>query len=261
MTSHQPELIIEEEYIVPHSSIQQLIERGALFVCNSSGGKDSQALYLTLRDIVPANQLIVVHAHLAEVEWDGSIEHIKATIGDTALVIAYPNKTFFDMVEHRGMFPSPSTRQCTSDLKRGPIEREIRRYLKAHPEFDGLVVNCMGMRAEESPGRAKLQEFKLNEGNSKAGREWYDWLPIHELTEQQVFDKITAAGQLPFWTYAEGMKRKSCSFCIMACQSDLTIAARLRPDLYKRYVETERRLGFTLSMSRKPLTEITGIAA
>jgi DNA sulfur modification protein DndC len=77
-------------------------------------------------------------------------------------VIAHPSKTFFDMVEHRGMFPSPSTRQCTSDLKRGPIEREIRRYLKAHPEFGGLVVNCMGMRAEESPGRSKLQTFKRN---------------------------------------------------------------------------------------------------
>jgi 3'-phosphoadenosine 5'-phosphosulfate sulfotransferase (PAPS reductase)/FAD synthetase len=242
-------------------TISELIARGALFVCNSSGGKDSQAMFLTLRELVPANQLIVVHAHLAEVEWDGSIDFIKSTIGDTALVIAHPSKTFFDMVEHRGMFPSPSTRQCTSDLKRGPIEREIRRYLKAHPEFGGLVVNCMGMRAEESPGRSKLQTFKRSELNSKAGREWYDWLPIHDLTTEQVFEIIRAAGQEPFWTYGAGMQRKSCSFCIMACQSDLTIAAKLRPELYQRYVDTERRLGFTLSMSRRTLPEITGIAA
>lgn len=241
--------------------IASLIDRGALFVVNHSGGKDSQAMFLKVRAMVPPEQLLVIHAHLAEVEWEGSELHIRATIGDTALVIAYPNKTFFDMVEHRGMFPSPSTRQCTSDLKRGPIEREIRRYLKTHPEHLGLVVNCMGMRAQESPGRKKLVPLKFNEGNSKAGREWYDWLPIHDWNTDQVFTFISLAGQEPFWTYGAGMKRKSCCFCIMACQSDLTTAARLRPELYKRYVETERQLGFTLSMSRRTLPEITGVPA
>lgn len=242
-------------------NIGQLIQRGALFVCNHSGGKDSQAMFLKLRQMVPARQLIVIHAHLAEVEWDESEEHIRATIGDAPLIIAHPTKTFFQMVEHRGKFPSPSTRQCTSDLKRGPIEREIRRYLREHPEFGGLVVNCMGLRAEESPGRAKKEVFKLNARNSQAGREWYDWLPIHSWPEAAVFKMIADAGQEPFWTYQMGMKRKSCCFCIMACQSDLTIAAQLRPDLYKRYCELERRLGFTLSMSQRPLPEITGIAA
>jgi DNA sulfur modification protein DndC len=240
-------------------SIPDLIAQGALFVVNSSGGKDSQAMFLAVRERVPAAQLVVVHAHLAEVEWEGSEEHIRATIGDTPLIIAHPTKTFFQMVEHRGMFPSPSTRQCTSDLKRDPITREIRRYLKAHPEFGGLVVNCMGMRSQESPGRAKLEPFKLNARNSVAGRTWFDWLPIHDWTHKQVFERIRGAGQEPFWTYAKGMTRKSCCFCIMACESDLAIAAELRPALYRRYVETERRLGFTLSMSRRPLPEITGI--
>jgi DNA sulfur modification protein DndC len=55
------------------------------------------------------------------------------------------------------------------------------------------------------------------------------------------------------------MSRLSCCFCIMANTADLTTAARLAPELYRRYVETERRLDFTLSPSRKFLTEITGI--
>jgi DNA sulfur modification protein DndC len=243
------------------NAVSQLVDRGALFVVNSSGGKDSQAMFLRVAGLVPAAQIIVIHAHLEEVEWEGSVEHIRATIGDTPLIVAHPAKTFFEMVERRGMLPSPSTRQCTSDLKRDPINREIRHYLKAHPEFGGLIVNCMGMRSQESPGRAKLEPFKLNARNSVAGRTWFDWLPIHDWTHKQVFERIRGAGQEPFWTYAKGMKRKSCCFCIMACQSDLTIAAKLRPELYARYVETERRLGFTLSMSRKPLPEITGIDA
>lgn len=242
------------------ASIQALISRGALFVVNHSAGKDSQAMFTMLRRLVPAAQLVVIHAVLAEVDWEDSEDHIRATIGDTPLILAHPTKTFFEMVEHRGMFPSPANRQCTSDLKRGPMEREVRRYLAAHPQYNGLIVNCMGMRAEESPGRRKLTTFKRSEGNSKAGREWYEWLPVHHLTTAQVFQMIADAGQSPHWAYAAGMTRLSCCFCIMASQDDLTTAARLKPALYQRYAQTERRLNFTLSMSRRSLPEITGVA-
>lgn len=209
--------------------------------------------------MVPEAQIVVMHADLEDVDWEGSIEFIRSTIGDIPLIVTKAHSTFFEMVERQGRFPSPSNRQCTSDLKRTPNERETRRYLKAHPEFGGLVVSCMGMRAQESRGRAKLAAFKKCARNSKAGREWYEWLPIHDLTEEQVFAAIRDAGQEPFWTYRAGMRRKSCCFCIYACDSDLTTAARLRPELYRRYVETEHRIGFTLSMSLRTLPEITGV--
>ncbi|MDM8011745.1 MAG: phosphoadenosine phosphosulfate reductase family protein [Parasphingorhabdus sp.] len=241
--------------------IFDLVNRRALFVANHSGGKDSQAMFIKLSAIVPEDQLIVIHAVLPEVEWDGVIEHIENTVGETPIIFAHAIKTFFEMVEHRGMFPSPAQRQCTSDLKRGPIEREVRRYLKAHRRFDGLIVNCMGMRAEESSDRAKLQTLKINNRNSVAGREWYDWLPIHNWLEDEVYGMISQAGQKPHWAYAAGMSRLSCCFCIMASKADFTKAAELQPDLYRRYVETERRLNFTLSPSMKFLPEITGISA
>lgn len=129
---------------------------------------------------------------------------LSATATACQWVYASSPKAFFQMVEHRKMFPSPANRQCTSDLKRGPIGREIRRYLKNHPEFGGLVVNCMGLRAEESASRAKCVTFKANAGNSKAGREWYDWLPIHDMTTIEVFASIKAAGQEAHWAYAAG---------------------------------------------------------
>lgn len=245
--------------------ISQIIARGGLFVANHSGGKDSQAMLAYLRQIVPAEQLLVVHVDLPEVDWQGTIEHIEATIDGTPLIVTRAVKTFFQMVERRGRWPSPALRQCTSDLKRGPVEREVRRYLKRHPEFGGLVVNCMGMRAEESPRRAKATPFKLNDRNSKAGREWYDWLPIHAMTTAQVFELIRLAGQEPHWAYAAGMTRLSCCFCIMASRQDLTTAARLRPQLYRRYVETERRLDQTMAMPvngrRLFLEDVTGIKA
>lgn len=243
------------------AEIASLIERGALFVINHSAGKDSQAMTIMLRALVPARQLLVVHADLGEVEWDGNIEHIRATIGGLPLeVCRNPNKTLLEMVERRGMWPSPGQRQCTSDLKRGPIERTIRRYLKAHPEFGGLVVNCMGIRAAESPARAKQRPFRRNEGNSIAGREWFDWLPIFDHSTEEVFASIAAAEQQPHPAYAAGMSRLSCVFCIMANRSDLQTAARLKPALYRRYVELERRIGHTLSMDGRPLDEVTGVA-
>lgn len=175
------------------------------------------------------------------------------------------------------MFPSPQQRQCTSDLKRGPIEKMIRHLVKARKERGeigwSIVVNCMGMRAEESPGRKKLAPFKLNVGNSKAGREWYDWLPIQTWTELQVFDKIADAGQEPHLVYLLGMRRFSCVFCIMASEEDLKTAARLAterpellndPHLYRKYVGLERSTGQVMLMpsstkGRRTLEQVTGI--
>ena len=241
------------------ANLQRLIDQGFLFLMNHSGGKDSQAMYLYLAALIPAAQLIVVHAILHEVDWPNIPEHIEATVCHPVYYVA-AGKTLLGMAEERGMFPSPVHRQCTSDLKRGPIETFARRFLQEHPEYQGQIVNCMGFRAEESPARSKLRTFTVNTRNSKNSRTWFDWLPIFDLTEPEVFAAIARAGQHPHPAYAAGMRRLSCVFCIMASARDLTTAARLRPDLYRRYVDLEQKLGHTMSMGRRPLPQITGIA-
>jgi len=269
------------------AQIHDLIARGALFVVNHSGGKDSQAMYLLLREHVPAAQLVIVHADLGPVEWAGAYEHIQATISGEPIHVCRARRTLLQMVEERGKFPSPKQRQCTSDLKRGPIERTIRHILMANPQFSGLVVNCMGMRAEESPNRAKLATFQRADKKcvrrrvSKAGkllhagREWFEWLPIHDWIEAQVFGAIAGASQKPHPVYALGMTRFSCCFCIMASEQDLRTAARLAterpellndPDLYRKYVGLERNTGQVMLMpskthGRRTLEQITGVAA
>lgn len=242
--------------------IQDLIKRNALFVVSHSGGKDSQAMMIKIRELVPHDQIMVIHADLSDVEFEGTKEHAQLSAGDFPFIVCKNNnKTFFDMVRHRKAFPSPKYRQCTSDLKRGPIEREIRRYLLANPQHNGLVVSCMGMRAQESSSRAKATAFKFNKRNSKAGREWYDWLPIHDMLIEEVFNTIKAAGEKPHWAYAAGMSRLSCCFCIMGSKEDLTTAAKLNPELYKKYVNLEREVNHTMSMQRISLEQITGVKA
>ena len=47
-----------------------------------------------------------------------------------------------ERIGDRGRFPDSNRRLCTSDLKRGPIERELRHYFKDHPQYRGLIVNA-----------------------------------------------------------------------------------------------------------------------
>lgn len=243
-------------------TIEALIDKEALFVVNHSGGKDSQAMLIRLLERVPAKQIIVIHASLGEVEWEGALELAQKQAEDAGLrfIVATAVKTFFEMVEHRykvrpgpnsPCWPSSASRQCTSDLKRGPVEREVRRYAKVHG-FK-TIISCLGIRAKESPGRAKRPAMSKNLRGSVAGRDWYEWLPIHGLTAEEVFSVIAAAGQKPHWAYAAGNDRLSCVFCIMGCAKDLANGAKHRPELYAKYREIEERTGYSMHQSRRTL--------
>ena len=241
--------------------IERLIRRGATFVINHSGGKDSQIMTIKLRKIIPDDQLIVIHAGLPGVDWPGLMEHINETTWGLRVHYCEAKKTFFEMVRHRGEWPSPKYRQCTSDLKRGPIEKEIRNAISLG-SASTLIVNCVGIRAEESRNRAKANPWKFCRRNSKAGREWYDWLPIFEMSESDVFLGIEEAGEKPHWAYGLGMSRLSCCFCIMSNKSDLRIAAKAQPELYERILQLEQEIDRTFMMPsggvRKFLPEYIG---
>ena len=217
---------------------------------------------ILLSRVVPREQLLVVHAPLGETEWPDTIEHIENTIPPSVPFILAPvasGKSLLQRVEERGKWPDSARRWCTSDFKVTPIERELRRYLMSHPRFAGRLVNAMGLRADESAARARKTPWKRSDRNSRAGRTWFDWLPIFDLSTDDVFRIIHDAGQSPHWAYAAGMSRLSCSFCILASRADLRRAAELRPGLYREYVDFERRIGHTLSPTRIPLPQLTGV--
>jgi 3'-phosphoadenosine 5'-phosphosulfate sulfotransferase (PAPS reductase)/FAD synthetase len=251
-------------------TVDELISDGALFVANHSGGKDSQAMLIRLLEKVPREQLVVVHASLGEHEWEGALELAEGQASKAGIpfIVARAVKTLFEMVQHRyrvrpgpnsSCWPSSANRQCTSDLKRGPIEREVRRYARARGF--SRIVSCMGMRAAESPSRAKRPTFQRNVRGSVAGRDWYEWLPIHGLSTDQVFATIANAGQQPHWAYAEGNDRLSCVFCIFGSPKDLANGARHRPELFAAYRQIENDTGYTMHQSRRSLDELVEIGS
>jgi DNA sulfur modification protein DndC len=245
--------------------IRDLIEAGAVFYCSHSGGKDSQAMFILLRDLVPADQLVVVHADLGRVEWSGVQDHILETIGSFELNVVRAQyrdgstKDLLSMVERRfekdparPCWPSSSARFCTSDLKRDPIAKFIRNDLKARGAEIG--VNCVGLRAQESSARAHRQIFQVNKRETNTLRTVYDWLPIHHLLVEEVFQVIAEAGEKPFWAYQEN-ERLSCVFCIFGCGGDLRHGAKQRPELAREYLDLEIRTGWTM-FPRRSLADV-----
>jgi 3'-phosphoadenosine 5'-phosphosulfate sulfotransferase (PAPS reductase)/FAD synthetase len=246
------------------SEIQNLIDQGALFVANHSGGKDSQANLIALLEAgIPTTQILVVHASLGDMEWPGALEKARehALAHNLPFLVAKASKSLLDMVQRRydsrpgvPSWPSSSSRQCTSDLKRDPITKTVRAYANEHGY--SIIVNCLGLRAQESSARAKKEVFTRNLRNWTATRSWYEWLPIHDLTVDQVFASIKASGQELHYAYSLGNERLSCVFCIMGSTGDCQNGAKHNPALFAKYVALEQKTGYTMHQSRKSLHEI-----
>lgn len=275
---------LERRGRTPAQRAEILRDRGALFIVNHSGGKDSQAMYLWLkRELqVPSSQIRVVHADLPDADWPGTLEHIEATVDEDVQVVVskYGSgdvKTLLSYAEKRGKFPSPAQRWCTSDLKTRPIDAwmtaemcKINRLparCNVSKARHRVVVMCLGMRAQESDNREFLEPWSLDLSQSVSGRIVFDYLPIFTLSDRQVFDKIKAHRQAPFWIYgrtpehkkmlaaagsvdhtgaAVPMTRMSCVYCIMGSDADIGVASHIEPrDLAEQYCQIEDRTGFT----------------
>lgn len=248
-----------------HPEVKKLIDNSeAVFICSHSGGKDSQAQYLYLKSVIPAHRLIVVHADLSEVDWQGTEEHILNTIDSAHQYhkVKAPY-TFLEMVERRGMFPSSKVRQCTKHLKNEVITNLTAKIMAERGIT--IAVNCMGIRAEESPARAARGEFHLDEDKSAyklankskgriAPRYIYEWNPIFNWSTRDVFSFIKLHNQLPHWAYLKGMSRLSCCFCIMSNRTDMKIAAKYNPEMLDTLAALEEKIGHTAFMHReKPI--------
>lgn len=82
-------------------TLEQLVDCGALFVANHSGGKDSQAQLIRMLEIVPAAQIVVVHASLGAMEWPGAMELARdqAAAAGLPFIVAKAGKTLLEMAE------------------------------------------------------------------------------------------------------------------------------------------------------------------
>lgn len=198
-------------------------------------------------------RMIVVHADLGDMEWSGTKELAQLHAEHYGLRFEVTSRTKGDLLQQvmeRGMWPSSKARYCTSDQKRDPIRR-VMTSLVRELGLDRRVkiLNCMGLRAQESRARAKRPSFMNNpSASNKTKRTVDDWLPIHDWTEEQVWSRIKESGLPHHRAYDLGMSRLSCVFCIFARPHELKIAADNNPELYARYVDVEKKIGHSFTM-------------
>jgi 3'-phosphoadenosine 5'-phosphosulfate sulfotransferase (PAPS reductase)/FAD synthetase len=224
---------------------------------SSSAGKDSQAMLDYVVELADAagvsrETIAVVHADLGRVEWAGTRELAERQAkhyGLRFLVVKRPQGDLLDHIEKRGMWPSSTTRYCTSDHKRAQIQKVItqlhREWKAAGNSGTFKLLQCMGLRAEESPARAKKVPFELNPRASSKSREVWNWLPIHGWTEAQVWARIKVSGVPHHPAYDLGMPRLSCVFCIFAPRKALVLAGTHNRELLDTYAALEKKMDHT----------------
>ena len=178
----------------------------------------------------------------------------------TALAAEKRESDLLSQVESRGMWPDPKRRFCTSDHKRAQVDRAYTAPTTiAEKDRPVRILSCIGMRADESPSRAKKLPFTTSKRASNGKRQVDEWLPIHRWTEPEVWARINSSpiADLVHPAYSYGMPRLSCCFCIFAPKDALIIAGHHNPELLAEYVRVEKKIGhrFKLNLSMAEVAE------
>lgn len=234
--------------------VAQSLQQGAAVVLSVSGGKDSDAMTYEVLDYLDEhglnNPVHLVHADLGRADLKATPAYVKALaarVGKALTVVQHSKYDLLDGIRHRmetrpdvPPWPSAAYRQCTSDWKRGPISKWIRNTFPS-----GHVICAMGLRADESPARAKKPVVKYRSDCCSAAknRVVLDWLPLHAYTEADVW---AAIGDHPYHeAYDRGNARVSCALCVLANESDLLNGALQDPKLFQDYCAIEIESGFS----------------
>jgi len=143
---------------------------------------------------------------------------------------------------------SSATRYCTSDHKRGQIFKvftSLADEFRPAGEKATKILDVVGLRAEESPARAKKDEFGLRKDASNGKRRVTQLLPILSLSTDEVWKVHEEAGMPHHRAYDLGMPRLSCVFCCFSPKKGLLLAGYHNPTKLALAVEVEARVGWS----------------
>ncbi|MBA7465119.1 hypothetical protein ES707_00281 [subsurface metagenome] len=196
-------------------------------VLSLSGGKDSAALAIYMRDRVPEMEYIFHDTDKELPETYDFLARLEAILGKP-IVKTSPTDTFDHWLSvYGGMLPSNHRRWCTRMLKLKPFENYIG---------DGPVINYVGLRADEN-----RTGYISTKPNIKAV------YPFQEdgLVRADIIRILeeSSLGLPPYMAW--GRSRSGCYFCFYQQKIEWVRLKERHPDLFERAKEYEERsLGF-----------------
>ncbi|MFD4625902.1 phosphoadenosine phosphosulfate reductase family protein [Streptomyces sp. NPDC058475] len=242
-------------------------------IVGDSGGKDSGATVhevCTRADKAGAlHKVRILHCDLGTTErshlgeWPGALEVARAHAEQYGVPFAVRRSklwgSLWQRIRSHGNWPGHFARYCTSDTKT-TVGRDYVDEVGAELEL-GRPVRAgyaMGMRAEESRARAKKPVLERNRMSGKGTlRVVTTWLPVHQLSTEQVWEVHRENDIEHHEAYDQGMRRLSCRACPLAHTDDLVRSAQLNPELFEEYAEAEADMGhqFKKSISLREIIE------
>ena len=214
----------------------------ATVVASVSGGKDSTAMLLHLRDA----GVWPVRAVFFDTGWEHAdtyrhVDYLASKLGITierrAAVIDLPPELEQDALDveealglrrpspfvrlclRKAIFPRRTVRFCTQELKVW-VARDVIREIHA---AGALPVNAVGIRAAESAARAKLEETEIS-----PTLDCMVWRPILRWSEDDVVAIHRRHDVKLNPLYLRGAERVGCFPCIMGSKSELRMVAKER---------------------------------
>ena len=193
-------------------------------ICGISGGKDSSALAVHLRDNVPDMEYFFCDTGAELPETYEYLTRLEVILGKP-IVRLNAQRGFDHWFEvFRGTLPSPQMRWCTKNMKIKPIEAWVR---------EAPAISYVAIRADESNRKGYISTKPNIQTRFPFIEDGIDCDGVTRILED-------AGIGLP--TYYEWRTRSGCYFCFYQRKAEWVGLAERHPDLFERAVAIEQKV-------------------
>ena len=193
-------------------------------VCGISGGKDSSALAIYMRDRVPDMEYFFCDTGAELPETYEYLNKLEAVLGKP-IARLNSDKGFDHWFEvFRGALPSPQMRWCTKNMKIKPLEAWLG---------DSPAISYVAIRADESSRKGYISTKPSIKTAFPFVEDGIDHAGVLKILDE-------AGVGLP--SYYEWRTRSGCYFCFYQRKAEWVGLADRHPELFERAVAIESKV-------------------